>query len=66
MSADGAELSTIRAQLGDLLVRVVQVADRYRETPDSAVSADLDAAERSLNASIRSIDRALKRLGSLP
>ena len=46
--SDLAELSTIGAQLDDLVARVVAVGDHYRESPDSAVTNDLDLAERSL------------------
>ena len=36
------------------------VADRYRDTPDSAIVAELDTAERSLLTARRAIDRAVK------
>lgn len=61
--SDHAELSTLRSQLDDLTARVVSVSDRYRETPDSLIAADLDAAERGLVAARRAIARALATLG---
>ncbi len=48
--SDLAELSTLRAQLEELAARVLAVGDRYRESPDSAVTNDLELAERSLLA----------------
>lgn len=64
-SSDSAELATLRSQLEELTMRVVQVADRYAETPDSAVAADLYGAERSLIAARRAIDHALRALNDL-
>jgi hypothetical protein len=65
MSADSdlAELSTLRAQVDDLARRVVAVAEHYDDTPDSAVATDLFAAERSLVAARRQLDRARAHLG---
>lgn len=60
--SDLAELSTLRAQVEDLVRRVVAVADRYDASPDSAVAADLFAAERSLVAAGRQLDRAVGHL----
>ena len=57
-SSDLAELSSLRAQLADLAERVVAVGDRYRETADSAVTNDLDLAERYLLAARRALERA--------
>jgi hypothetical protein len=57
-SSDVAELSSLRAQLEELTARVVAVADRYRESPDSAVTSDLDLSERSLIAARRALERA--------
>jgi hypothetical protein len=57
-SSDQAELTTLRAQLEDLTTRVVAVADRYRDSPDSAVTTDLDLAERSLIGARRALERA--------
>jgi hypothetical protein len=64
-SSDSAELSTLRSQLEELTMRVVQVADRYAETPDSAVAADLYSAERSLIGARRAIDHAIRALNDL-
>ena len=60
--SDRAELSTLRAQIDDLVRRVVAVADHYDDSPDSAVAADLFAAERSLTAARRQLDRATTHL----
>ena len=57
-----AELSTLRALLEELTERLVNVAERYDATPDSAVAADLFAAERALLGAGRSLDRAISRL----
>jgi hypothetical protein len=57
-----AELSTLRALLDELTVRLVNVAERYDDTPDSAVAADLFAAERALLGAGRAVDRAISRL----
>jgi hypothetical protein len=57
-SSDFAELSSLRAQLEELTARVVAVGDRYRDSEDSAISAELDQAERSLLGANRSLDRA--------
>lgn len=61
-SSDQAELATLRAQLEELTQRVVAVAARYQNTPDSAVAGDLYAAERSLFGARRAIDRAVAAL----
>jgi hypothetical protein len=57
-ASDLAELSTLRAQLDDVTTRVVRVADRYRQTADSAVAGDLDQVERSLLNARRALERA--------
>jgi hypothetical protein len=57
-SSDFAELSSRRAQLEELTARVVAVGDRYRDSEDSAISAELDQAERALLGANRSLDRA--------
>ena len=62
-SSDFAELSSLRAQLDDLTARVVAVGDRYRDTDDSAIAAELDQAERALLGAYRSLDRAGGMLG---
>jgi hypothetical protein len=63
-SSDFAELSSLRAQLDELTARVVTVGDRYRDTDDSAISAELDQAERALLGATRSLDRAAGLLGT--
>ena len=60
--SDLAELSTLRAQVDELVRRVVAVAEHYDDSPDSAVSSDLFAAERSLVSARRQIDRASAHL----
>jgi hypothetical protein len=63
-SSDRAELSTLRSQLAELTERVVRVAERYDDTPDSAIAADLFAAERALVGARRAIDRAAASLSA--
>jgi hypothetical protein len=36
----------------------VAVSDRYRDTDDSAIAAELDQAERQLLGATRALDRA--------
>ena len=55
---DLAVLSSIGAQIDDLAQRVTEMAERYGDTPDSAISAELFNAERTLLGARRSIDRA--------
>ncbi len=57
-TSEFAELSSLKAQLEDLTARVVAVGDRYRDTDDSAISSELDQAERALLGAYRSLDRA--------
>jgi hypothetical protein len=57
-SSDFAELSSLKSQLDELTARVVAVGDRYRDTDDTAISAELDQAERALLGAGRSLDRA--------
>ncbi|MEX0663203.1 MAG: hypothetical protein WD598_00365 [Acidimicrobiia bacterium] len=61
-TSDLAELSTLRAQIDDVVERVVTTAERYDDTSDSAVSSDLFAAERALRVARRSLDRAIALL----
>jgi hypothetical protein len=61
-TSDVAELSSLRAQLEELAARVVAVADRYRDSADSAVTSDLDLAERSLLGARRALERATETL----
>jgi hypothetical protein len=60
--SDQAELSTLQSQLDDITRRVVAVSDGYRDTPDSAIVAELDTAERNLLAAGRALERVLKFL----
>jgi hypothetical protein len=62
-ASDFAELSSLRTQLEELTERIVAVGDRYRDTDDSAVAGELDQAERTLLAAIRSLERATGMLG---
>jgi hypothetical protein len=57
-SSDFAELSSLKAQLEELTTRVVAVGDRYRDTDDSAISSEIDQAERAMVGAYRSLDRA--------
>ena len=57
-SPDFAELSSLRAQLDDLTARVVAIGDRYRDGDDTAISAEIDQAERALLGAGRALDRA--------
>jgi hypothetical protein len=59
-SSDFAELSSLRAQVDELTARVVAVGDRYRDTDDSAISAEIDQAERALLGATRALDRAAR------
>ena len=61
-TSDLAEFSSLRAQLEDITARVVTVAERYDDTPDSAVASDLFAAERALLGATRALDRAISHL----
>ena len=61
-SSDFAELSSLQAQVDDLTDRVVAVGDRYRDTDDSAIAAELDQAERTLLGATRALDRATSLL----
>jgi hypothetical protein len=61
-SSDFAELSSLRAQLAELTARLVAVGDRYRDTDDSAIAAELDQAERAMLGAVRSLDRAAAML----
>ena len=57
-SSDFAELSTLRTQVEELTTRVVAVGDRYRDSDDSAIAAELDQAERARRGAARALDRA--------
>lgn len=65
-TSDHAELTMLRSVLDDLVTRIVAISDRYRESEDSAVAADLDGAERTLLTARRAVDRAVETLRSMP
>jgi hypothetical protein len=66
-TGDLAALSSLGAQLDDLAARVTALAQRYGDSPDSAVAAELFAVERALLAARRSVDRAARLLeGTAP
>jgi hypothetical protein len=64
-SSDLATLSSIVAQVDELSRRVTDLAERYGETPDSAVASELFATERALATARRSLDRASTLLNQL-
>ena len=64
ISADHAELSTLRSSLEELTERIVEVGDHYRGTDGSGVAGDLESAERALIMARRAIDRAIKSLAT--
>jgi hypothetical protein len=64
-ASDLAVLSSIVAQVDDLARRVTDLAERYGETPDSAVASELFATERALATARRSLDRASGLLDQL-
>ncbi|MBI2168728.1 MAG: hypothetical protein HYU28_04395, partial [Actinobacteria bacterium] len=57
-----SELSTLSTQLDELSKRITAVADAYSDSPDSRVASDLFAAERSLHAVKRALNRASETL----
>ena len=63
--SDVAELSSLRAQIEELTRRVVEIADGYRETDDSAVTSELDQGERALITARRALERASGMLADL-
>ena len=64
-TSDHAELTMLRSVLDDLVTRIVAISDRYRESEDSAVAADLDGAERTMLTARRAVDRAVETLRSM-
>ncbi|MFM7616555.1 MAG: hypothetical protein ACKO72_03720 [Actinomycetes bacterium] len=64
-TSDHAELTMLRSVLDDLVTRIVAISDRYRESEDSAVAADLDGAERTLLTARRAVDRAVDTLRTM-
>jgi hypothetical protein len=65
-ASDLALLSSLGTQIEELAGRVTNLAERYGETPDSAIATELFAAERALNSARRSLERASSLLGQLP
>ena len=61
-SSDRAELSTLRAQVDDLIERLTPLAERYGEGSDSAIATDLFASERALVSAGRALDQAIGHL----
>jgi hypothetical protein len=64
-ASDRAELSSLRAQVSDVTVRVVEIADRYRDTDDSSVTAELDTGERALLSARRALEHAANLLAEM-
>ena len=62
--SDSAVLSSIAAQVEDLARRVTALAEAYGTTPDSAIAAELYAAERALLTARRTLERAMKQMES--
>jgi len=52
------ELSTLSAQLEELMKRVTKVAESYLDTSDSRVAHDLFTAERALHGARRALHQA--------
>ena len=53
-----ATISSIAAQVDELSKRVTEIAERYGETPDSAVAGELFTTERAFATARRSLERA--------
>jgi hypothetical protein len=64
-SSDLAVVSSIVTQVDELSRRVTELAERYGETPDSAVASELFETERALTSARRALDRAMTLLGAL-
>ena len=61
-TTDLAMLSSIGTQIDELARRVTEMAERYGDTPDSAISSELFGTERALIGARRSLDRAVSLL----
>ena len=61
-TSDRTELSTLRAQVEDLIERITPIVERYGESSDSAVANDLFAGERALVSAGRALDQAIGHL----
>ena len=64
-ASDLALLSSLTTQIDELVTRVTAVAERYGETPDSAIATELFAAERALTTARRSLERASSLLDQM-
>jgi hypothetical protein len=56
---------SLLAQVSDLTERVVEIADRYRDTDDSAVATELTTGERALVTARRAMEHAAAALAAL-
>ena len=65
-SSDIATLSSLATQVDELGRRVTELAERYGQTPDSAIATELFATERALATALRSLDRASTLLDRQP
>ncbi|HEX5613519.1 MAG TPA: hypothetical protein VFZ83_00030 [Acidimicrobiia bacterium] len=65
-SRDLATVSSLSAQIVELTERVTDLADGYRDTPDSAIASELYSAERALLAVRRSFERVARLLDAAP
>lgn len=63
-TSDLAVLSSVVTQVEDLARRVTELAERYGESPDSAVAAELFASEGALSTARRTLERAATLLQS--
>jgi hypothetical protein len=63
-ASDLATISSIVTQVDELTRRVTDLAERYGETPDSAVASELFTTERALTTARRSLDRGFLGDGS--
>ena len=63
-TSDLAVLSSVVTQVEDLARRVTELAERYGESPDSAVAAELFASEGALATARRTLERAATLLES--
>jgi hypothetical protein len=64
-SSDLAVLSSIAAQVDELNRRITALAERYGQTPDSAVASELFSTERAFATARRSLDRATTLLSRM-
>lgn len=63
--SDLALLSSLTTQIDELATRVTALAERYGDTPDSAIATELFAAERALTTARRSLERASNLLDQM-